>query len=716
MRGATPRIPHVPAWSGSVYDMIGTMRPITRPVVALGHLLVGDSAASRAAALYSTVTAGASFMPGLMPRGLKEQVALTGVASTLQHTLVMNAQARHRLAARLICAWTGHESPRAVRTVEAAVAAGTTVAGAVGYAALRQRGGESFRRRAARTVAIRSFRIGSATLIVTAAEFVDERYGRRYPLIRVVMPMAGFLVGTGIASALVRRFHGRDAVVAQRTALSEDPLTGERLRPERKQEELGATSVPASIALGFGVSVILNVVGDLEVALSRYVARLIDRYIPGSGPYATLAGRTLVLGSVVTAVGVGWEYLYRQAEAGGSAIDKNYTNAPTSHFVSGGPNSEVDWQTLGREGVRFVAMSLPEEQIAEVTGTPLEDVKAPIRCYSGLETAETVHGRVTLVMEEMERLGAFERSVICVFSPTGTGYINYVAIEALEYLTRGDCATVGLQYSLRPSYLSLDRVRIAREQNLALLNALTWRIRALPPEKRPRLVGFGESLGAQTLQSCFLHEGVAGFERAGIDSALFLGTPAGSQWKREWRINPQDEDPKGEVVHVANYEQWQTVTAGRTTPARVVLLDNPEDPITKFTPRLAVMRPSWLPTKGPKPPGVPESAIWMPYTTMLVVLIDIVNAIDFKPGVFVARGHDYRASLARMVAAAYKFDIGDEEIGRIEHALRDRERTSTERRMLAEQVARASDAVSRQVRNLSDFSNPNPEAPPDHLD
>ena len=350
--------------------MIGTMRPYSRPLAALGQILVGDSAASRAAALYSTVTAGASFMPGLMPRGLKEQVALTGVASTLQHTLVMNAQARHRLAARLICAWTGHESPRAVRTVEAAVAAGTTVAGAVGYAALRQRGGESFRRRAARTVAIRSFRIGSATLIVTAAEFVDERYGRRYPLIRVVMPMAGFLVGTGIASALVRRFHGPDAVVEQRSALSQDPITGERLRPERKQEEIGATSVPASIALGFGVSVILNVAGDLEVALSRYVARLIDRYIPGSGPYATLAGRTLVLGSVITAVGVGWEYLYRQAEAGGSAIDKNYTSAPTSHFVSGGPNSEVDWQTLGREGVRFVAMSLPEDQIAEVTGTP----------------------------------------------------------------------------------------------------------------------------------------------------------------------------------------------------------------------------------------------------------------------------------------------------------------------------------------------------------
>ena len=109
------------------------MRSYSRPLAALGQILVGDSAASRAAALYSTVTAGASFMPGLMPRGLKEQVALTGVASTLQHGLVMNAQARHRLAARLICAWTGHDSPRAVRAVEAAVAAGTTV----GYARTR---------------------------------------------------------------------------------------------------------------------------------------------------------------------------------------------------------------------------------------------------------------------------------------------------------------------------------------------------------------------------------------------------------------------------------------------------------------------------------------------------------------------------------------------------------------------------------------------------
>ena len=692
------------------------MRPLTRPIAVLGRILVGDSPASRVAALYAAVTAGASFMPGLMPRGLREQAALTGVATTLQHTLVMNAQARHRLAARLICSWTGHETPRDVRNVEAVVAGGTTVLGLAGYAALRQRAGESFQRRTARTVAIRSLRIGLATLTVMAAEEADERYGQRHPTVRVVMPMAGFLVGSVIASALVRRFHRPDAVVGARAALAQDPLTGEWLRPGQKQQELGVTSLTTSVALGFGVSVALNVLGDAELALSRLAARAVDRVIPGSAPYATLAGRSLVLGGVLTAVGLGWEYLYRWAETGGSAIDKAYTSAPTSPCVTGGPDSEIDWQTLGREGVRFVAMSLPVEQIAEVTRTPVEDVKPPIRCYAGLETAETVHGRVTAVMEEMERLRAFERSVICFFSPTGTGYINYVAIETLEYLTRGDCATVGLQYSLRPSYLSLDRVKLATQQNQALLNALTWRIRALPEDKRPRLIGFGESLGAQTLQSCFLHEGVAGFDRAGMDAALFLGTPAGSQWKREWRIHPHEEDPHGEVVQVADYAEWHLATGGRTKPAKVVLLENPEDPITKFTLRLAVMRPSWLPPGGPNPAGVPESAIWMPYTTMLVVLIDIVNAIDFKPGVFVARGHDYRASLARIVAAAYRFDVSDEELNRIEHALRDRERSWAERRMLAEQVARASDAVSRQVRTLTDLSTPHPESRADVLD
>ena len=60
-------------------------------------------------------------------------------------------------------------------------------------------------------------------------------------------------------------------------------------------------------------------------------------------------------------------------------------------------------------------------------------------------------------MRELEDMGAFERKVLCFCSPTGTGYLNYVMMETLEYLTGGDCATFALQYSLRPSFISLDR-------------------------------------------------------------------------------------------------------------------------------------------------------------------------------------------------------------------------------------------------------------------
>jgi hypothetical protein len=99
----------------------------------------------------------------------------------------------------------------------------------------------------------------------------------------------------------------------------------------------------------------------------------------------------------------------------------------------------------------------------------------------------------------------------------------------------------------------------------------------------------------------------------------------------------------------------------------------------------------------------------MPYTTFLVLLVDIINAIDFVPGVFVARGHDYRATIPRMVAETYQLPVSDEVMLRIEHALRDRERRWAERRMLAEQMARAGDAVKSQVRSIADLSSPSPE-------
>ena len=56
-----------------------------------------------------------------------------------------------------------------------------------------------------------------------------------------------------------------------------------------------------------------------------------------------------------------------------------------------------------------------------------------------------------------------------MISPTGTGYVNYVAVETAEYLSR----------------------------------ALGQR----PADRPPRVVLFGESLGAWTSQDAFAHRG-----------------------------------------------------------------------------------------------------------------------------------------------------------------------------------------------------------------
>jgi uncharacterized membrane protein len=306
--------------------------------------------------------------------------------------------------------------------------------------------------------------------------------------------------------------------------------------------------------------------------------------------------------------------------------------------------------------------------------------------------------RVDLVMEDLARLGAFDRSVLCVASPTGSGYVNYVAVETLEYLTRGDCATVALQYSLRPSFLSLDRVAMGREQNRALLHALEWRLRGLPEGQRPRLVGFGESLGAHTMQDAFLHEGTSGLHRVGMDRALFLGTPAGSKWAKQWRLDPEKTDPDGEVAEVASYSEWLEQPADDRARRRYVLLSHHEDPITRFEPALIVQEPGWLGPATGRPPGVSHLASWYPLTTFVLTLVDVKNAMNVTPGTFFARGHDYRADLARMVSEAYGLPVTDEESLAIEHALRRREAQWATRRLAAEQLRRAKEAVQRQTK------------------
>ena len=680
-------------------------------------VLAGSNTPERTAALALAATVGTSFGPGLLPRPGLDQALATGILGATQHGLVMTSQSACAALARRFVADDGTPSGR-VRSfaAQAAVNAGLAVAGAAAGRLLAPRPGEPVRRALLRTAGRRATLVGLAGAALSAIAAADAAVGGRRPGLRVLAAGGGLLAGTAIAGWQIHRYHAGEKAEADRLAPATDPLTGEVAAGPAHQvtpERLPLPPVAKSLLMGAVVSKGLHGMAVAEAVSARGLAAGLRRAVPGARPVAGMVGHAAALGATVTGLVLAVEYLDRRAEAGGSAIDAAYTTPPDVATVSGGPASAVAWPSLSREGVRFVNLALTREEIADVTGVPVAQVKAPVRAFAGLASGPTVDVRVDLVMEDLARLGAFERSVLCVASPTGSGYVNYVAIETLEYLTRGDCATVALQYSLRPSFLSLDRVGMGREQNRALLHALEWRLRALPEGQRPRLVGFGESLGAHTMQDAFLHEGVSGLHRVGMDRALFLGTPAGSKWAKQWRLDPARADPDGEVAEIASYAEWLALPAADRGRRRYVLLSHHEDPITRFEPALVVQQPGWLGPADARPPGISHLACWYPLTTFVLTLMDVKNAMDVTPGRFAARGHDYRADLARMVSEAYGLPAGDEELLAIERALRRREADWAQRRLVAEQLRRAKEAVQRQTQGwglTQDAAGPGPGA------
>jgi uncharacterized membrane protein len=626
--------------------------------------------AAKTATFAAAANVGASFAPNLLPRGPLDQAIATGLSASISYGVANLTQSFIDGFSRRVAPGRDR-APTESRKYLNTIANVTAIVGGLGLQRVFiEKHGEPIKRAAMRTLGWELTASGFAGLGITAAvgameEVARRRGGRLHP---AVLPV-GFLVGTTLSAA---------------------ELTWAR----RNQQD--SAPVMNSLAQGVVVMAGVSAVGYGETRLARAVAQGVRKTAPGLSLLAEPIGHAIGLGVLGAGVAFGVEYANRQAEQGGAAVEAAYREPPKSQAVSGGKGSLIDWNTLSREGRRFVNMAMSPEEISAVTQRPAID---PIRAFVGLESGPTVDARVDLAIRELEKLGAFERSIICLCSPTGTGYINYVAAETLEYLTDGDCATVGLQYSLRPSFLSLDKVKIGREQNRALLHAINGRLLGIPSEKRPRLVALGESLGAFTMQDAFLHEGTGGLHRAGIDRALFIGTPAESKWAEQWRLDLQRYDPNHEVVEVDGYQEWLDLSPAIRASARYFLLSHHEDPITKFSPALAVQAPPWLANDERRSPAVATNVGWRPFTTFILTAVDMKNATNVIPGRFEALGHDYRADLARFTSIAFDLPASEDFMVRIEEALRARELRWAQERLFAEQVAQATEAVRRQMNS-----------------
>jgi uncharacterized membrane protein len=306
-----------------------------------------------------------------------------------------------------------------------------------------------------------------------------------------------------------------------------------------------------------------------------------------------------------------------------------------------------------------------------------EPARQPIRVYASLDAAVTAEERAALLLAEIDRTHALERSVFAIFSPTGSGYINYVACETLEFLTRGDCASAGIQYSVLPSALSLTKVDEATHQTRMVVNGIVSRLLAMPADERPKFYLFGESLGSQVSEEMFSGQGLTGAAGIGLDAAVWIGTPASTKWRDElWGTRTVAQAPEvgpGSAYLPRNINDWHSLPADERARVRFLLLQNGDDPIPKFGVPLVWRRPDWLGPDDQRPPGAPRGTRWMPVTTFFMTFLDMQNALAPTPGVFDEGGHDYRKEIPQALREVWELRVSDEQMDRVQQALRARE-------------------------------------------
>jgi uncharacterized membrane protein len=621
-----------------------------------------------------------TFAPSLSARSAVDQGLVTGLATGLHYLLTAGAQDALEATAGFLTGDVPSRSARRAGTI--AVDCAAVPLGLAVLRALPPRADDPLRG-AVRQAAWRLGATGLGGALLSGAQAgvhaLDDRLrlGGRLASVPLAVPL-----GLAVAYVVDRLRAGEHA--------------------EHAEHPDGGTTPPPvqSLAVATGIVGCLTGVAYGEHVLTDLAARRLAAVLPGPPELWRLAGHAGFLAGLGLGASSVWHRAMRRIEAVTSAdvpvIEPGEAERWVPSTVSGGPGSLVSWTGMGRDGRLHSLASVrpqplvnrpagvPDLSIETVMGTPARAV--PVQVYVGLDNAPTPRERVDLAIAELERTGAFDRSLLVLVSPTGTGYVNYVAVAALQYLALGDVATVTLQYSRRPSPLSLGMVRGGREQNRLLWLRILQRLRDRPG-RRPRIVLFGESLGAHTSQDVFLHWGTLGLDAMGIDRALWIGTPYGSKWMRQVTRGDRLDVDREAVAVVNDHAQFAQLTEERGAPPRFVLLSHDNDGVTKFGPDLLWYPPDWLgpsrprpePVAGGSPRGIPPAMRWRPVTTFFQSLVDMKNAQTKGP--FGAWQHDYRGDLPRFLSEVFGLPASQEQLLRIEETLQVRE--SVRERMFA---------------------------------
>jgi uncharacterized membrane protein len=338
--------------------------------------------------------------------------------------------------------------------------------------------------------------------------------------------------------------------------------------------------------------------------------------------------------------GVFFNYTFRALDSSFAHVDsliEPERPQPAEAGRSGSAASLVDWRDLGRAGREFVAGGPNAEEIRHFTHS---EAMEPLRVYVGLGAADTVEERARLALEELKRVGAFERSVLVVITPTGTGWVDPAAMDPAEFLHHGDIASVALQYSYLSSPLALlFQPDYGLEAARVLFAEVYGYWTTLPRGTRPRLYLHGLSLGAMhSERATELIEILAD----PIQGALWSGPPFAS---RIWRAITEHRNPDspvwlprfrdGSFVRFLNQDGATVPADTAWGPLRVVYLQYASDAITFFDYRDFHRRPEWM--NEPRGPDVSPALRWYPVVSMLQLALDMMLSMDTPLGF----GHAY---------------------------------------------------------------------------
>lgn len=407
------------------------------------------------------------------------------------------------------------------------------------------------------------------------------------------------------------------------------------------KEAITPVTWPVIILVTVLVAALVLIIARSLRKLAVLGTRLLGKHLPPRLAQAITVG-ALALAIYLLLTGVLVNGFFAGANAMFSTRDTATTEGvvpTTSTLRSGGQESLVTWESLGRKGRDFVATGPTVEQIDALSGGGAVE---PIRAYVGLDSEPTLQGRADLLLRELQRTGAFDRELLVVATTTGTGFLDPAAVDPLEYMYNGDTAIAGVQYSFLPSWISLLADQDAvKETSREVFDTVHDYWSTLPDDDRPDLYLYGLSLGSFGVESVLTSINMV---NEPISGAFMSGPPFVNPLHNELEADRDPDSPawlpafeQGRTVQfTSSGSQIEAVANAPWGPTRLVYLQHSSDPVVFFNQKLAFEEPAWLLT-GQRGPDIPAEMDWIPLVTMWQVALDLPAAGSVPVG----HGHMY---------------------------------------------------------------------------